>query len=158
MVCTAVFGVRIIRAPMAKKRILIPPDAIFTFFARSLSHRQTDLTSPQRFLTLLTRKPGISVSAPSRGCHRRSPRRPKERTEIGSPGMPQAFYSQPRTLACCRPGVRTEYMDFSARPSNASFALGRGYAMEYKRRLYPATRFTKAMAHVTKGIASTTTS
>jgi hypothetical protein len=115
---------------VAEKRVLIPVDAIFTLFAWLLLHTRTTFTSPLCLLSVLTRRTGIWASAPTRGCHRRSARHPNARTEIGSPGMPQAFHNQPHTLACCRSDVRTECMDFSAHPSTTSFALRSGYARE----------------------------
>src|SRR5512139_490373 len=112
----ALLGIRVIGASLAKKRILMPPDATVTLFAWPLVHTQAALSSPDGSLTLLIRKACIWASAPIQGSRRRHPHHPTGRSEAGSAEMLRAFHSQPRTPPCPRPGVRTEYMDFAAHP------------------------------------------
>jgi hypothetical protein len=100
MVLMALLGIRVVGTPLAKKRVLVPPDAIFALFAWPLLfHTQAALPSPHGFLTLLIREAYTWASAPTQGSRRRHPLHPTERTDAGSPGMPRAFHNQPRTLA-----------------------------------------------------------
>ena len=136
--------------PSFPKDSLSHPDAIVALLAWPLFHTQAALSSRHGSLDLVIREACRRAFAPIRGSRRRHPRHPTERSEVNSPGMPRVFRSQSRTPPCPRPGVRTEYMDFSARSSNASFPFRSGYTWEYGRLLYSAKRFKKAVANVMK--------